>query len=106
MSADSPVGKLQRPAAASAAASLSPASPHAEASNDRESSDQPASPGTIRRTVTPGDDAFGIVIFRTDDDEAARQVVDEDPAVAAGVMRAELFPFRLAMLSRDWKAPD
>jgi uncharacterized protein YciI len=39
--------------------------------------------------------AFGIVILRADCADTARRVMTEDPAVRAGVMRGELFPFRL-----------
>jgi uncharacterized protein YciI len=38
------------------------------------------------------------VILRADSEEAARNVVDNDPAVERQVMRAELFPFRIALM--------
>jgi hypothetical protein len=41
--------------------------------------------------------SFGIVVFWAESDDAARRIVDADPAVAGGVMRAELFPFRVAL---------
>lgn len=46
-------------------------------------------------TTTP--DSFGIVIFRAEDETTARQFMNGDPAVAEGVMDADLYPFRLAI---------
>lgn len=40
----------------------------------------------------------GISIFEAPDEEAARRIVDDDPAVASGLARGELRPFRLALL--------
>jgi uncharacterized protein YciI len=37
-------------------------------------------------------------LYRVESDEAARAAVEADPAVRAGVMRAELFPYRVALL--------
>lgn len=49
------------------------------------------------RTLTKDESTFGIVIFRAVDEAAARQFMNADPAVEAGVMKAELFPFRVAL---------
>jgi len=49
------------------------------------------------RTLTADEHTFGIVILRATDEQAARDFMEADPAVAAGVMRAELFPFRVAL---------
>ena len=38
---------------------------------------------------------FGIVIFRAESAEAARRIMADDPAFAAGVMRDEVFPVRV-----------
>ena len=48
------------------------------------------------RTQTTDPATFGIVIFLADAPDAARQVMADDPAVRARVMRAEVFPFRIA----------
>ena len=48
------------------------------------------------RTQEQGEETFGIVVFRAGSTEAARQIVQADPAVRDGVMVAELFPFRVA----------
>jgi uncharacterized protein YciI len=49
------------------------------------------------RTLTTDDSTFGIVLFRAPDEVAARDFMEADPAVLAGVMKAELFPFRVAL---------
>jgi uncharacterized protein len=51
------------------------------------------------RTQVPGDKTFGIVIFNADDDERAHAIMQNDPAVIAGVMSAELFPYRIALIA-------
>jgi uncharacterized protein YciI len=50
------------------------------------------------RTLNTDPTSFGIIIFNADSDEAARALVDADPAVSGGVMRAELFPYRVALI--------
>lgn len=50
------------------------------------------------RTQHAGDDTFGVIIFRSESDEAARQIVENDPAVKGGVMRARLYPYRVALM--------
>jgi uncharacterized protein YciI len=47
------------------------------------------------RTQTTDATTFGIVIFRAASPDEARQVMADDPAVRAGVMRAEVFPFHV-----------
>ncbi len=59
-----------------------------------------ASEGVVRlagRTQETGARTFGIIVFTAATLEAAQQLVDDDPAVARGVMMAELFPFRVAV---------
>lgn len=41
----------------------------------------------------------GAIVFRATDEAAARTLVDTDPGVAHGVMKAELHPFRMSLLS-------
>lgn len=43
---------------------------------------------------------FGITIFEADDEAGARAVMDDDPAVAAGVFAASLHPYAVAV-ARD-----
>jgi uncharacterized protein YciI len=50
------------------------------------------------RTLTKDYAGFGIIILSADSEEAARAIVLNDPAVRNRVMRAELYPFRIALL--------
>ena len=49
------------------------------------------------RTLDPGQGVFGIVILRADSDDEARALMDNDPGMRQGLMRAELFPYRIAL---------
>ncbi len=49
------------------------------------------------RTLTNSYSDFGVVIFIAESDEAAQTVVQNDPAVINRVMRAELYPYRIAV---------
>ncbi len=49
------------------------------------------------RTLIDDEHAFGIVVLEADSDLHARRIMNEDPAVANGVLEAELFPFRIAV---------
>ena len=53
------------------------------------------------RTSEPGDKTFGIAIFEAPDEEAARKFMEEDPAVAGGLMTAELHPFAVALQRKN-----
>ena len=50
------------------------------------------------RTLNTDESSFSIVIYRAEDDDAARSIMESDPAVAAGVFRAELFPYSVALM--------
>jgi len=50
------------------------------------------------RTLTSDYAAFGIVILTAESEEAAREVMRNDPAVKGKVMRPELYPFRVSLL--------
>lgn len=56
---------------------------------------------------TQNDDAttFGIVIFESANGQEARRFMEEDPAVRAGVFRAEVFAFRVALHAPGWETP-
>ena len=40
----------------------------------------------------------GIAVFEAPDEESARRIMDEDPAIASGIARGELRPFRVSLL--------
>lgn len=47
------------------------------------------------RTDTADENTYGIVVYRSVDDEAAQKIMNNDPAVRGGVMNAVCHPFRL-----------
>jgi uncharacterized protein len=49
------------------------------------------------RTTEPLAETFGIVIFEADDEQSARQFMQSDPAVVAGLMSATLHPYSVAL---------
>jgi uncharacterized protein YciI len=50
------------------------------------------------RTLNTDHSSFGIVILTAGSEQEARQIMLNDPAVKQRVMRAELYPYRLALL--------
>jgi uncharacterized protein YciI len=52
----------------------------------------------LGRTLNNDERTMGIVIFNADDDAAAHAIMESDPAVVNGVMTAELFPYRVALI--------
>ncbi len=51
------------------------------------------------RTLNTDASSFGIVIFRASSEDEARERMNDDPAVKQGVMRAELYPYRIALMA-------
>jgi uncharacterized protein len=51
------------------------------------------------RTLNADESTFGIAIFEAESIQAAEEIMRGDPAVREGVMRAELFPYRVALWS-------
>ena len=52
------------------------------------------------RTLTQDEESCGIVVLEVDSESSAREVSDNDPAVKNHVMRADLFPYRVALWSK------
>jgi len=50
------------------------------------------------RTLNTDYSSFGIVILTAGSEEEARQIMRNDPAAKQRVMRAELYPYRIALL--------
>ncbi len=50
------------------------------------------------RTLNEERNAFGIVVFEADGEDQAKSFMEEDPAVKEGIMTADLFPYRVALL--------
>ena len=53
------------------------------------------------RTQTSDYSSFGIALFEAESDEAMREIVANDPAVMYRVMRAEWYPYRLALFAPE-----
>lgn len=53
------------------------------------------------RTLNTDPSSFGIIILNADSEQAAREVMNNDPAVSSGVMRAEFFPYRVAIMAGE-----
>ncbi len=51
----------------------------------------------VGRTLTTDENAMGLAIFRADSEDAARQVMNSDPAVTKGLMSATLYPFKVVL---------
>jgi uncharacterized protein len=51
------------------------------------------------RTLNNDTTTFGVAVFAAGSDQEADVVLAEDPAVVQGVMRGEVFPFRVALWS-------
>jgi uncharacterized protein YciI len=49
------------------------------------------------------ENTFGIVIFEADSEEEAKFIMENDPAVAEGIMKAELFPYKVALMKDSFK---
>jgi uncharacterized protein YciI len=52
------------------------------------------------RTTETLERTFGLVVFEAEDEAAARQFMESDPAVAAGIMSATLHPYAVALLRK------
>ncbi|MBN8585104.1 MAG: hypothetical protein J0M37_08410 [Ignavibacteria bacterium] len=46
--------------------------------------------------VTTGE--FGLSVVETESEEEARDIMNNDPAVIAGIMKPEIFPYRVSLL--------
>lgn len=44
------------------------------------------------------ENTFGIVILETESEEEARKIMEDDPAVKKGIMKARLHPYRIALM--------
>jgi uncharacterized protein YciI len=55
------------------------------------------------RTLNMDEKTFGIVIIEVESEEEALNIMNNDPAVSEGVMTAELFPYRVALIRTDKK---
>ena len=52
------------------------------------------------RTQNNDESTFGIAIFEAEDESAALRIMENDPAVAGGVMKATLYPYKIALMRK------
>jgi len=50
------------------------------------------------RTLTTDESSFASVVFRADSGEQARSIMECDPAVRSGIMRARLYPYQVLLM--------
>jgi len=51
----------------------------------------------VGRTLNTDENTMGLAIFRAESEDAARQIMNADPAVKKGLMRATLYPFKVSL---------
>ena len=51
----------------------------------------------VGRTLNTDENAMGLAVFRAETEDAARQIMNGDPAVKKGVMTATLYPFKVVL---------
>ena len=54
----------------------------------------------VGRTLTTDANTMGLAIFRAESEDAARQIMNADPAVKKGVMTATLYPFKVVLQAK------
>ena len=54
----------------------------------------------VGRTQNNDENTFGIAIFEAEDESAAQTIMENDPAVIGGVMRATLYPYKIALMRK------
>ena len=52
------------------------------------------------RTLNTDETSFGIVIFNASSEKTALELMNNDPAVKHGVMKAQLFPYNIALMAK------
>ncbi|MFZ0479202.1 MAG: YciI family protein [Terriglobales bacterium] len=51
----------------------------------------------VGRTLTTDENTMGLAVFRAESEDAARQIMNGDPAVKKGMMTATLYPFKVVL---------
>jgi uncharacterized protein len=51
----------------------------------------------VGRTETTDENTMGLAVFRAQSEDSARQIMNDDPAVRKGVMKATLYPFKVVL---------
>ncbi len=51
----------------------------------------------VGRTLNTDENTMGLAVFRAESEDAARQIMNDDPAVKKGLMTATLYPFKVVL---------
>ncbi len=51
----------------------------------------------VGRTLTTDENTMGLAVFRAESEDAARGIMNNDPAVKKNVMTATLYPFKVVL---------
>ena len=51
----------------------------------------------VGRTLNTDENAMGLAVFRAESEDAAREIMNDDPVVQKGVMTATLYPFKVVL---------
>ncbi|MFY9844112.1 MAG: YciI family protein [Terriglobales bacterium] len=51
----------------------------------------------VGRTLTTDDHTMGLAVFRAESEDAASCIMNDDPVVKKGVMKATLYPFKVIL---------
>jgi uncharacterized protein len=54
----------------------------------------------VGRTLNIDENAMGLTIFRAESEDAARRVMNDDPAVKKSLMTATLYPFKVSLFGK------
>ncbi|MBK9782253.1 MAG: hypothetical protein IPP55_19825 [Anaerolineales bacterium] len=54
----------------------------------------------VGRTQNNDESTLGIVIFEADNESAAQNIMENDPAVQGDVMTAALYPYKIALMRK------
>lgn len=52
----------------------------------------------VGRTQNADENTIGLAIFEAEDESAARKIMENDPAVVGGVLRANLYSHKIALM--------
>lgn len=52
----------------------------------------------VGRTQNADEHTMGLAIFEAEDEATARKIMESDPAIIGGVMRADLYPYKIALM--------
>lgn len=55
----------------------------------------------VGRTQTTDENTMGLAVFRAESEDAARQIMNNDPVVKKGIMTATFYPFKVVLREKQ-----